>query len=80
MSRQMETAFFSALANFKGQVDGRALRAGTPCDLSGTVKGLVTATDIIAQLEADTKRTIPQEIRVEVLQYYTDAYNKALKA
>ena len=73
---KVEVAFFSALATFKGQVDGRANRAGSPCDLSGSVKGFTTATDILDQLEADVKRPVPQEARETVLESYISAYNK----
>ena len=76
---KVEGAFFSALANFKGQVDGRAGRAGVPCDLSGRVKGLLTATDILDQLQADSEQLIPEENRDEVLKSYIDAYNKAAR-
>ena len=78
MSFSVETAFLKALAGIKGQIDGRAQRAGSPCDLSGSVKGLVTATDIIDQLEADAERTISPENRVEVLNSYAEAYNRVL--
>jgi len=76
MNFQVKTAFFKALAGIKGQVDGRAGRAGVPCDLSGSVKGNTTATDVIDQLQSDSKCVIPEEIRAEVLQSYVDAYNK----
>ena len=78
MNRQVETAFFIALAGIKGQVDGRAARAGAPCDLSGLVKGYTTATDVVDQLQADAKRTIPEENRAEVLQSYVESYNKVV--
>jgi len=78
MSFSVETAFLKALAGIKGQVDGRAQRAGSPCDLSGSVKGRTTATDIIDQMETDAERTISSENRVEVLQSYIEAYNRVL--
>ena len=78
MSFAVETAFLKALAGIKGQVDGRAQRAGSPCDLSGSVKGRTTATDIIDQLEADVERKISPENRAEVLKSYVTAYNRVL--
>jgi hypothetical protein len=78
MNTAAEAAFFKALAGIKGQVDGRACRAGNPCDLSGSAKGNLTSTDIIDQLEADVERPVPHEIRSEVLKSYIESYNKVV--
>ena len=74
----VEIAFFKALAGIKGQDDGRAQRSGSPCDLSGSVKGNTTATDVVDQLQSDAACLIPEEIRAEVLKSYVTAYNKVL--
>jgi hypothetical protein len=80
MNSTVALAFFKALAGIKGQVDGRALRAGAPCDLSGLVKGRITATDVIDQLQADVSLDVAEENKAEILQSYVESYNRVLNS
>ena len=73
MNAASEEAFFVALARFAGIRDGR--ESPILCDLSGTVPGRLTATDIIDQLSADAGRSVPEDIRKSVIESYTTAYN-----
>jgi hypothetical protein len=72
-----EQAFFSALAWFAGNVDGRD--SDHLCDLSGTKPGRLTATDVIDHLSDDVGRRVPKAAIPAVLDSYTRAFNKAVK-
>jgi hypothetical protein len=72
-----EQAFFSALAWLAGRVAGR--ESPHLCDLSGTVPGRLTATDIIDQLSDDVGRRVPDEVIGAVLAAYTQAFNKSVR-
>jgi hypothetical protein len=72
-----EQAFFAALAGISGNVDGRA--SDHLCDLSGTVPGRLTATDIIDHLSDDVGRRVPEAAIEVVLDSYVKAFDKAVK-
>ena len=72
-----DTARLLVVADFAGKLAG--MDSAHFCDLSGTVPGRLTGTDIIDYLSAELGTSIEEEFRSAVLLSYTYAYNRAVK-